>query len=128
MRLDGREAEALPPSMHKAAGNPRRATRAASNRKMEAMQVDDRGNQAQAGAEPLGAPTFVRTIEPLGHRSAFHLGDARTGVAHPDHGLAFTPKQSKLHTSPFEREFHRVVDQIGDRLEKKIAPSIREAM
>src|SRR6202521_6067526 len=86
-------------SMHLRAGNLRRATRSGRNRKTEAMQFDDRSDQAQAEAQALGAPAFVRAIEALGHGFAFDFGDARTGVAHPDYGLAFTTKQGEFHAS-----------------------------
>jgi hypothetical protein len=46
-------------SMHLRAGDLRRATRAGRNRKTEAMQFDDRSDQAQAQAQPPGAAAFI---------------------------------------------------------------------
>ena len=85
------------------------------------MQFHDRSDQAQAQAQAFGAPAFVRAIKALGHRLAFDLRDARAGVPNPDSGLAVTMKQRQLHPSALRAEFHGVVDQIGDGLEKKIA-------
>src|SRR6266446_1688230 len=93
--------------MHLRAGNLRRATRTGRNRKTEAVQFDDRSDQAQAEAQALGAPAFVRTIEALGHRFAFDLGDARTGVAYPDDAFVPTAKQDEFHASALGGEFHR---------------------
>ena len=75
-------------SMHLRTGDLRRATRAGRNRKTEAMQFDDRSDQAQAQAKPLGAAAFIRAIEALSHRFAFDVGDAWTSVAHLDYRLA----------------------------------------
>src|SRR5580692_4632168 len=84
--------------MDRRAGDLGRGARAAADRKAKAMQVDDRGHQAQAEAEALGAPALVRAIETLGHHAALVLRDAGAGVAHPDDGLARTAQQRELHT------------------------------
>src|SRR5258708_9878898 len=95
----------------------RDAARAVRDRETEAMQLDDRGHQAQPQPQPLAAPALVRTIEAFGHHLAIARRDAGTGIAHPDDDLALTVKQAKLHSPAISGELHRIVDQIGDRLE-----------
>src|ERR1700723_3400946 len=95
------------------AGALRRASRPGHNCEAEAMQLDDRGDHAQAQAYAFGVSSFVRAIEALGNCFPFDLGNAGACVAHPDNGLAFLAEQCEFNASTFGREFQRVVDQIG---------------
>src|SRR5580700_3799116 len=114
--------------MHRRARDLGGAARAGYDRKTEAVQLDDRSDQAQAKAEPAGAPALVGAVEALGYRFVLGLGDARTGVLHTDDGLAFASAQGELHPSALGGELHGVVDQIGDGLEKEIAVAVNASV
>src|SRR5437879_4975381 len=113
---------------HLRAGNLHRAAWSGRNRESKAVQFDYRSNQAQSQTEPFGTPAFVRSIEAFGHCLAFELGDSRAGVFHLDYGFDFPPNYCEVHTPTRGGEFHRVVDKIGDSLEKKIAISVHDCV
>src|ERR1700722_3794551 len=75
-------------SIHLRAENLRRAARPRSNREAEAVQFDDRSDQAQAQAQSLGIAAFIRAIESPEHRVSLGLGDAGAAVLHLDDTLA----------------------------------------
>src|SRR5450759_4558802 len=89
---------ALSPLMHLRTNNFHGATWTIHYRKLEAMQLYNRSDQAQTQAQPFSTAALVRPIEALGHRFTFDRGNARTGVPHTDDGLGFTAKQNNIYT------------------------------
>src|ERR1700676_5642809 len=96
------------------------ATWPAFDRQPEAVQFDDRRNQAQtkAGSETIAA--LVRAVEASRHRSPFIFSDAGSGVRNSNDAFAVAVDQGELHAPARGREFQGIVDQVGDCLEKKV--------
>src|ERR1700704_1419864 len=103
------------------AGDLNHATGTGGYRQAESVQFHDRRDQAEAEPDALGLPAPVRTIEASGHDLALVVGDARARIAHAHDAFAGAVDQRNPDVSAFRRELHRVVDNIGDRLEQQVA-------
>jgi hypothetical protein len=90
----------------------------------EPVQLDGRVDQAEPEAEPRGATALVATIKPSTHKVAFAGGNSRSGIADTSDDLVLPAMQAGFDAASLRREFHGVVDKVGDRLEQEIAIAV----
>src|SRR5580704_8871972 len=76
----------------------------------------------------MTAAALVGAIESLRHGFAVSFGNTRTGVPHSNCRFTVAVNQTEFNAAAFGREFHRVIDQIGDRLKEKIAVAMNDRL
>src|SRR6266700_3690598 len=92
----------------------------------ESMQLDDRRHEAQPESHAPRPAAPVGAIEAPGHQLALLLADARAGVAHLHDTFAIAAVEAEPDMPSCGRELDRVVDEIRDRFEQKIAVALHD--
>src|SRR5512140_302359 len=91
------------------------------NDQPKTVQPDDGRHQVQAKPHARCAPDLVRPVEAPQHGLALLFADAAAAIGHAYDDLAAGARQLDAHLAAFGRELDGVVDEVGDRLEQKIA-------
>src|SRR4029079_13799162 len=99
----------------------RDAAGARRNPELESVQLDDGADQAEAESQPRVAAAFLRAIETPADEVLLAFQYARTAVAHAHDGIVALAQKVDFDAAAFRREFHRVVDEVGDGFEQQIA-------
>jgi hypothetical protein len=91
------------------------------NGESESVKLDDGRNQVQPEAEARHVPCPVRPIEAPQDSVVLVFAYAFAGILDSDYGFVVTAHQSDLDPAARRRKFDGVIDEIGDRLDQKIA-------
>jgi hypothetical protein len=90
------------------------------------MQLHDCVHEAKAKAHPRSASALVRTIKPAAHKVALVFRNAWPGIAYANDRFLAAAMQTQFDAATLGGEFHRVVYEVGNRLEQEIAVAVHD--